>query len=1135
MRLKELSDHDLRVVFDRSRDDVIRLEEISSALKPRSTDDAIELHMEVLDLLRRLRKASASATLSPPKRHWNVAFLLKRNLHAPDGRPLHQYRMTDQEYVELREVLRSSGRRLLQEDGAAASMFVAFSAEWFRREATTLFLKWDSVAAEVLETLPYKVKTSLAEIGLKYWKRPLIKSEGGREFLLTLALEGGISARLLADSGSTWLSDYLRTVMQFALTGADHAHLRGFAHDMSWRVPPSYRQDGFVNLCCELIAELVKWRKVIDEAPPNIDPVRYLDAYSPEWKESLPIYMSAEHDEIARKLLGGLLNEKVGVISSSGAGVERCLCFEGERWKPALLLNAEGEIPASRLIGVPSAGRWKASPSGALANYLPSQIALFEAPVEGAHSWRVRPLVALGKPIVDFPLHESVTVNLTSGSEAVSLIWPGGAPVTSPILTFIPDEGSNTSQPTKLKLAKTGSASLPPPLLYVLVPTDWQASPADGTTLGQTWNVGDGHTLHTVSGTVYFAKPGASTGDRYRVEARKDERQENLELLSSVSSSIRTDDEFELYDGSVRFKIASAIGSRQPRRGELQYRIIGETWKPLPDGGIFEHGLFDISWRDPIANIQLERRRIAILPSGARIQGRMTSATEGTISYEALIGWNVDLLGDMTLIESNHNELRFSFDGRPRYKVAVKMRAPGGQSFNTTVTLRGREASIILSDGKVASAGQDIDITALRGAIAVSPHTTTLTVAPRISKSNSLQFKFADEFPLSALKQVMEEFIAQIGDQDAVLELDFLGDSRRPICLRQYRYPRPKERLDGAVVFLSDFTEQPVARMIMSPEREHLLRAAPDGAYEIPDWCRGPCLVYLRDGPDIVSRPLVVHLQLDQAPRTPLQSALAQQDFASLQSELQVVINLLMEDRLPTEDVRFLVELVCSQNGLPASAFEVLKQIALQPRALLRLLMSAATDGERQAIWNLQEQLPFLWLTIPYGAWEEAFIATRDALEAAFSILPEEMRQSLLIEQLNSMRSSFLTLEPGLDRMFVKFGFPETTMPTLEDVLQNFMREQRMFDDDSVIPAKRRDPVLEQILTAGIRLPTAFHSFSVDDFDGVVAPVALAAASRGMLKISPYSDILLRKALREHSRYISFAYAHIVRYFEVTH
>ncbi|WP_210199513.1 STY4851/ECs_5259 family protein [Rhizobium sp. R339] len=484
--------------------------------------------------------------------------------------------------------------------------------------------------------------------------------------------------------------------------------------------------------------------------------------------------------------------------------------------------------------------------------------------------------------------------------------------------------------------------------------------------------------------------------------------------------------------------------------------------------------------------------------------------------------------------ERGDQQHRFSFNGRPSYKMVVGLRTPSGQSFNVTITLRSREAAIILGGGRVAAAGLEIDITALRGAIAVSPHNTTLTLMPRTSRSNSLQFKFSGEFPLSALKRVVEEFMAPIADQDAVLELDFVGDTRKPICLKQYRYARPK-RVDGAIVFGSEFTEQPVARMIMNPEKEHLLRAAVGGTYEIPDWCSGPTLIYLRDGPDVVSRPLLVHLPLSQFPRTPLQSALAQQDFSSLQEELRIAVDLLASGKLPTEDIRFLITLVNSLNGLPASAFEVLKEVARQPKAILRLLLSAATDAERQAIWNLQEQLPFLWLTIPSSIWEAAFGAERDALEAGLSTLPEEMRHQLVIAHFKAMQESILTLEPGLDRMFVKSGFPATAMPTLDQVLQSFVQEQRMFDDDTPAHALRRDPILEQLVSAGIKLPTEFQRFSVADFEGMVAPVALAATARGILNISPSSEILLRKALREHSRYVSFAYAHIVRHFEVIH
>jgi hypothetical protein len=139
--------------------------------------------------------------------------------------------MSDGEYDEVRDLLRNSTNRLQQEDGVAASVFVVFCAEWFRREATSLFLRWDQLNSEALDAIPHGTRRRLAAIGLKFWRRELLRSEDAREFLLTLALEGGISAHVIGQGGSSWLSDYLRTVMRFALSDAAAEHVRGYAHD----------------------------------------------------------------------------------------------------------------------------------------------------------------------------------------------------------------------------------------------------------------------------------------------------------------------------------------------------------------------------------------------------------------------------------------------------------------------------------------------------------------------------------------------------------------------------------------------------------------------------------------------------------------------------------------------------------------------------------------------------------------------------------------------------------------------------------------------------------------------------------------------------------------------------------------
>ena len=1132
MRLSEYSDEGLRAEFERSIDNLGRLEEISAALKPRSSDEAIELHMNVVLRLRTLKKAVSPPTPPVALSVWLSTYLFRRSLKSPDGRPLHQYRMSDTEYEEIRRQLRMNRTKLLDIDGTAARVFVLFCAEWFRRDATSMLQKWENLTSDVFADLPYKAKQELAEAGLRYWKRELIKSENGRAFLLSLALEGGISAHVVADGGSSWLSDYLRLIMRFALTDAPVQHVAGFAHDLSWRIPKSYRQDGFIALCCELVMKLADWRREVDSGPAGIDPVAYLDARNPQWKETLPIYMPPNDDRIARKLLGGLLKEKAENYAVSGVAVERRLNFDGTRWLPALSLSADGEISASKLQNVPTVGRWKASPSSHLANFLPSQIALFEAPVEGQHSWRVRPMVRLDKPIVGFPLNQAVSVNLTCGSDAVSLTWPGGGPIMSPIATFVPDQhAADGALPKSIKLVKTGSASLLAPLVFVLVPEDWVATAADGSTLGDRWPVEGRKILHAVSGTTYFSKPGASTSDRYRVEAGKDERQEGLDLQSGAPSPIEPRDELEVFEGAIRIKISSGPNVRDARVGEVLFRRAGEQWQRLKDGRLSESGIFDISWRDPVADIQIDRRRVAILPVGARLLGELVDGTEGVVTYESLQGWRVSLSEGTEETVRRENRVGFSFLGKPRYRQDVILRSPHGQSFTAIVAMKGRNASIILSDGRLVGPGQEMDVTALRGAIAVSPHPTALTLVPKASKTSSLQFKVSGEFPLSALKKVVEEFMAPMDDQDAVLEMDFLGETRMPIRLRQYRYERPT--WDGKNVrFRGEFAATPVARMIFKPEREHLLRSEEGGLHGIPDWCEGPCLIYLRDGPDVVSRPLIVDLPIASGIQSPLHAALALPEFHARTHSIRAMLDLLETGTLPADDVLYLTNLVNTLNGLPATAFDILKEMARRPRALLRLLLSAK-DSERQAIWNLQEQLPFLWLAIPHTDWQTAFASERDAVERALALVPETMRQELLIGHFRGLQESVLLIEPGLDRFFVRSGFPSSPLPSLDQVLQGFIQDQRLFDDDAPPEKLRRNPILEQLASAGIKLPDVYHRFSVTDFDGIAAPAALAAAAHGLITLTPSTEIVLRKTLREHGRYVSFAYPHLARHFEV--
>ncbi|MGO7653644.1 STY4851/ECs_5259 family protein [Rhizobium ruizarguesonis] len=1133
MRLSEFSDVGLREEFERGRRDLSRLEAINNELKKRDSEDAFDLQLEIVTVLAALRKvAKPPPSPSDALVRWKLSYLNRRGLGAPDGRPLHRYRMSDDEYSEIREILRRATNRLLQEDGVAASLFVVFCAEWFRRESTTLFLKWDSLNLDVLNDVPHDARRRLAEAGLKYWKRPLLRFDNGREFLLSLALEGGISAHVIADGGSTWLSDYLRAIMRFSLMDGNADHVRGYAHDMSEMIRKSYKQEGFVDLCAELVLTLLDWRRRVETAPAGIDPVQFLDAHSPEWKSSLPIFIPTHDEQIARRLLNGLLVEKVETgPAGSGVGVERYIVLENDQWRPALLLYARGEIPAGKLPGVSSKGRWKAGPSGKLADFLPSQLALFEPPTEYEKTWRVRPTTQLDRLLVGFGFNDAVTVNLTCGSEVQAFAWPGGSPVVAKIMAFVA-EGSDVQAPKKLRLAKVGSASLPASTVYVLAPAGWVVTTEEGTALPENWSGADGTVVHVVTGTAYFKKPGAAFDERYRIEAGKDERQESLSLTSLDASPLHSTEGIEIFEGPVTIEVECPAGARQIRPNEVMIRQPGGPWSSVNDRRLSRLGVFDISWRDPVANIQLERRRIAILPIGARLNGRMISGVEAQVVQENLEGWSVSL--ESAEVRANlvrEGEYRLTFSRRPRYRVEAVLRAPGGQPLKLSVPIKSRLASVISSDGEIVQPGQEIDVAALRGAIAESPSKATLTLTPRNERSNSLQFSFAGEIPLSVLKPVVEELMARISEQDAVLDLDFIGDARTSIRVKRYRYAQPRYR-DGQIVLDQAMPSDPVVRMILRPAEEHTLNSNGDETFALPDFCEGPCLVYVRDGPDVVSRPLLVRLPAGDVGQSYLRSALFAPDTRSRMERFEEAIVQFEAGALPSDDVNYLLDLASNLNGLPASAFDVLKVMARRPRSVLRLLFKAKDDAQRQAIWTLQDQLPFLWLSLPSKAWREMFVSEREEFEKALSLvqLPPEKLFEFLAAHLKSLRAALISLEPALVAVFDAGN--AQAQPTLDTVLMEYVRDQHLYDDETSDRKLIRNPVLELLLQSSIRLPAEFEKHSAAEFEGIAVPAFLAAAATGRIASSGLSDVVVRRTLRENGRYVSFAYPHLLRFYE---
>src|ERR671931_686361 len=141
-------------------------------------------------------------------------------------------------------------------------MFCMYAAETFRRRHAGGSWTWDTVFTELGHTTPdYKMIYAWVDRGLRHFRRDLLQSpRGDREFLVTLACEGGLPLRLLHKENAH-LSRYFRELLtayhrQRHTPGCDAMDI---ARQIAARyLPASLRHDVVFNLSGDLIRSIVQ-------------------------------------------------------------------------------------------------------------------------------------------------------------------------------------------------------------------------------------------------------------------------------------------------------------------------------------------------------------------------------------------------------------------------------------------------------------------------------------------------------------------------------------------------------------------------------------------------------------------------------------------------------------------------------------------------------------------------------------------------------------------------------------------------------------------------------------------------------------------------------------------------------------
>ena len=605
------------------------------------------------------------------------AILSQNNLTMPDAnRALFRYALDDQNFEALRAFLTHAGRHGFVLVGwEVSALFVLWCAHWFQRKYRGGHRRWRDIAEALEIDFEDNDARRLVHDGLQTWRRP-VRGDSTRQWLMTLAVEGGFPAGIL-EAADRWLAPYLSRVVGTLLASETTEASTAFtaAQKESIYAATAYRQDIFYALAADLAAAIVHFRRKADiNRPRGVSASEWLDATQPDWRKNLPIATSAD---AAARLVDGLMQSDASkLLGDKTVGCDRLVRKRDGVWRPAIQLSSH-EIAKAGLLKELSgrSERIRAFPAGTFAKYSSGEIAIFEPPGIDDDGWRVRP--SRGDPIIlGVPFTVPISVEFRcDGSPIGQSTWPHGVAIRSEIGVFASDLLSSSAGST-LKLIGTGSGVFKPTIVFVAIPPTWTV--AVDAVEDQIDAVDDlcedGRRLWRIKGTAIIRSP---EDDRYRIVSDGASSSPD-ELMLDGSAPIGVDSEepdVELFAGVPEFRVCDNGRHREPDHFEIKWRADGErNWKQFP----LANGRVEIAWIDPKTNFIRDRRRLYILPSGARLERRRIS--DG-MAYTPT-GFGADALrpADENLtVQAHHDSLIAHFIREParRLDLCCRSETPG--------------------------------------------------------------------------------------------------------------------------------------------------------------------------------------------------------------------------------------------------------------------------------------------------------------------------------------------------------------------------------------------------------------------------------------------------------------------------
>ncbi len=970
-----------------------------------------------------------------------VSLLLKRHgLDKPDGRPLYQYRVTDDEYDELTRSLKLSALlgvnniiTLLLWDAA----FVIYASEWWRREYNGKW-GWSDLFKTInidVQELSVNRRNTLIETGLQRWRRDIRNNNGTRQLLGTIATEGGLPLHQLSDSGG-WLEDVLKPVLKKHV--AREISISSLISNYQNLIPKSYRSAEINQILADIVQAVIHLRQS-HQLMDRDRPLKWLDEKQPDWREIFPIPID---NESGRTLLRGL----VDVASKVRKDIDTKNPFEVERY---LIKAGSANHELIALLEIPT---FISLESISLNSEITSNLHVEVYDFEG-NSWpwcRAYPTIQGDKKLLKLS-GRALKIENHFATNGLRIRFKSLGKVIHEI-DPINGQSVDCSVPSLFKLVDsrwklygTSSQSIKTESAIVYIPNSFTCKQANELTeLNQAGSIFFGN-LYQLKGTIYcyfendqyrFSTDSQKSLIQYKLSGKKFSYGSNP---SDVFIGIPDLHETNLENGS----------SAKKHGGILEAKPIGNggNWTTLSQAG---SGCYEVRHKDNAGNI-LFRRRIGILPK--EFLYRLLpgdSPEEGSLQFKGISNYQFNINSEDITTRIDHDNSKVNLcmasTGLPPMFVNVSLLptnhhkeillnfpypSKGALLFDPTERQCEFSNHLFLSDlqgyrikvySSKTRASRNIDLRfSLRDSVISTESLRDIYIQKNVGLDAGVT-----EFSIYDWMEPISDLMGVSSSLDSFVEISMLSQGQELFNLKIYRYEKEmipdwengtiKLETNALIEIPYDTLEgtQLSALFLNQPEQANiLLEQKRSGGAVTGEWILpisnlelGPWLVYPTEDSHLKFRPLVwnigdyIDIEDNYNNINTLQKAVRIKEQNLREQPIRNILRIMASD-FNHKSWGYIKNLWDKTSHLPIVVFDIWKIAISEPKFLASLLV----QDNKGITTRLEEELPVNWELVHLSDWEASLMAYKNKLSIALGENENNIINRLLEKKINEIES----------------------------------------------------------------------------------------------------------------------------------